>query len=128
MDAPPPAMGAYVGQVVDCLQDLRPVVIYFVHADVARGLRAVCDARGSAWEAYQVNWKVASPYAARRALRGFDGLVALYRDYRALCDDLFARLTVPKLALLNEGDWAAYRASILAFLGLPAAPAAVPVT
>jgi hypothetical protein len=88
------------------------------HTDIARAIRTICDERGSAWETYQVNWKVASPYGVHRSLQGFDGLVQLYQNYRAICDDIFARLTLPKLAICNEGDWARYYREILAFLQL----------
>ncbi len=109
----------YVAQVIECLHVLNPVVIYFYHTDIARAIRTICDERGSAWEAYQVNWKVASPYGVQRSLQGFDGLVQLYQNYRAICDDIFAGLTLPKLAICNEGDWARYYREILAFLELP---------
>ncbi|MBI3972627.1 MAG: hypothetical protein HY332_15220 [Chloroflexi bacterium] len=122
MGAKPPILRRYVARVIECIDDLRPVVISFHHADVAQALRAVCDARGSMWEAYQVTWKLSSPYAVQRSLRGFDGLVQLYRVYRTICDDLFAQLALPKLAILNEGDWATYRTDILTFLQLPPAP------
>jgi hypothetical protein len=79
----------------------------------------VCEERGSAWEAYQVNWKVASPYGVRRSLHGFEGLVQLCRAYRAVSDNILAQLTVPTLAIRNDGDWATYYRDILAFLQLP---------
>lgn len=65
MNAEPAVLRCYVEQVIECIQDLNPVVVYFYHADVARALRTICDTRGSEWEAYQVNWKVGSPF--RRA-------------------------------------------------------------
>jgi len=55
-------------------------------------------------------------------LHGFDGLVQLYQDYRALCDDIFARLTQPELAICNEGNWARYYHDILEFLQLVSTP------
>src|SRR5713226_5304814 len=119
MNAEPEVLRSYIGQVIECISDLDPVVIYFYHEDVARAIRAVCDARGGEWVTYQVNWKVASPYGVQRSLHGFDGLVQLYQDYRTLCDDIFAQLTMPKLAIRNEGDWAMYYREILAFLQLP---------
>ncbi len=128
MNAEPPVLRRYVARVLESIRDLDPTVIYFSHADLGRALRAVCDARGSAWEAYQVGWKVPSPYGAQRSLGGFDGLVRIYRAYCALCDDLFARLALPKLAIRNEGDWAAYYRDILTFLQLPPAPPAAPPT
>ena len=117
MNAPTEVLRAYVSQVIEIISDLNPVVIYFSHPDIARALRRIGDARGSAWEAYQVNWKVLSPYGMERALSGFDGLVQLYQSYCALCDEIFAQLALPKLAIRNEGDWARYYEEILAFLG-----------
>ncbi len=115
MNAEPAVLRRYVAQVIEIIDGLNPVVIYFYRADIARALRTICDERGSAWEAYQVNWKVSSPYGAQRSLQGFDGLVQLYQDYRALCDDVFAQLTLPKLTICNEGDWAATIARFLRF-------------
>jgi len=120
MNAPTGVLRAYVAQVIETISDLNPVVIYFSHPDIASALRRICDARGSAWEAYQVNWKVLSPYGKERSLHDFDGLVQLYQNYFVLCEDIFAQLAVPKLAIRNEGDWARYYEEILSFLQLPA--------
>jgi hypothetical protein len=51
-------------------------------------------------------------------------LVQIYQAYCALCDDLFARLSVPKLAIPNHGDWTTYYRYLLTFLQLPAQPIA----
>jgi hypothetical protein len=119
MDAEPDVLRRYVRNVAGSLRDLNPVVIYLLRPDVATALRAVCDERGEDWEAYQLGWKLESPYAARRSLRGFRGLVTLYEDYRAICDDLFASLPLPKLEVRTEGDWSANLREFLAFLRLP---------
>lgn len=118
MNASPEVLRTYVAQVIEIISDLNPAVIYFSHPDIARALRKICEARGSEWEAYQVNWKVLSPYGEQRSLNGFDGLVELYRIYCALCEDIFTQLALPKLAIRNEGDWARYYEDILAFLQL----------
>jgi len=120
MNTPTEMLRAYVAQSIETISDLNPVVIYFSHPDIARALRKICDARGSKWEAYQVNWKVLSPYGKERSLHGFDGLVQLYQNYSALCEDIFAQLALPKLAIHNKGDWARHYEEILNFLQLPA--------
>lgn len=120
MNAPVEVLRAYVAQVVETIADLNPVVIYFSHPDIARALRKICDARGSKWEAYQVNWKVLSPYGRERSLHGFEGLVELYQNYCAFCEDILAQLALPKLAICNKGDWARYYEEIRSFLQLPA--------
>lgn len=112
----------YVAQVIECLYPLKPVVIYFYHVDIAQAIRSICNDRGKEWEVYQVNWKVFSPYGIQRSLHGFDGLVQLYQVYREICDEIFAQLWLPKLAICNEGDWATYYHDIHTFLQLPSAP------
>ncbi len=81
MDAERQVVQRYVTTVVEIIHSLKPTLIYFRHADIARAVRAVCDERGSEWEAMQVAWKVGSPYGVRRELRGFEGLVELYQGY-----------------------------------------------
>ncbi len=120
MNASPEVLRAYVAQVIETISGLNPVVIYFSHPDITHALRRICDARGSEWEAYQVNWKVLSPYGRERSLHGFDGLVELYQTFCALCEDIFAQLVLPKLAIRNEGEWARYYEEILSFLQLGA--------
>jgi len=122
MNPEPMVLRGYVTQVIEIISDLNPVVIYFTRPDIARALRKICDARGSEWEAYQVNWKVLSPYGLQRLLSGFDGLVQLYQSYYALCNNIFAQLELPKLAIRNEGDWTKYYEEILSFLQLPFTP------
>ncbi|MGI8856266.1 MAG: hypothetical protein ACR2JW_10985 [Thermomicrobiales bacterium] len=118
MDAEPQVLHRYVTAVVESIACLNPTLIYLRHADVAHALRAVCDERGSEWEAMQVAWKVGSPYGVRRSLQGFEGLTALYQRYGATCDDLYARLVLPKVAVVRDGDWARGYGDILAFLEL----------
>lgn len=118
MDAERQVVQRYVTTVVEIIHSLKPTLIYFRHADIARAVRAVCDERGSEWEAMQVAWKVGSPYGVRRELRGFEGLVELYQGYRTTCDDLYAQLPLPKVVIVRDGDWAKCYRDILAFLEL----------
>ncbi len=120
MNADLMVLQTYVSQVTDCLRALRPVLIYFYQADVAHALRVVCDARGAEWEAYQVNWKLPSPYGVQRGLANFAGLLHLYQDYRSMSDTISATLPIPTLKIDNtEGQWTAYYRDMLTFLELP---------
>jgi len=119
MNVEPSVLHNYVDQVIAHLQALKPVLIYFYHSNISQALRWICDERGKAWEDYQINWKVGSPYGKQRSLHGFDGLVQLYKDYRAICDHIFTQLEIPKLAIRNEGDWTKYYEQILGFLEVP---------
>jgi hypothetical protein len=102
-------IAAYCREVVAVIKPLRPLLIYFHQDDVDSAIRAVSAQRGDKWVNYQANWKLESPYARRRGLAGLDGLIALYRQYRALTDQLFADLDIPKISIENSRQqWALY--------------------
>jgi hypothetical protein len=102
-------IAAHCREVVAVIKPLNPLLIYFHQDDVDSAIRVVSTQRGEEWVNYQVNWKLASPYARRRGLAGRDGLVDLYRQYRALTDQLFADLDIPKISIENSRqEWAMY--------------------
>jgi hypothetical protein len=113
-------IAAYIDDVVDILQPLRPVFVYLYQADVAQSLERTVAVRGKTWLRRQIEWKVDSPYCVQHGYEGVEGWLQLYRDYRVLTDELYARLPMPKLAIENNvGEWAKYERAIFSFLGLP---------
>jgi hypothetical protein len=117
LDADIALIRGYVQDVLTAIKPLRPLLVYLHQHDVERAIRTIAAERGDAWVTYQVEWKLASPYAVRRGLAGLEGLIALYRDYRRLTDQLYAELDVPKISIENSGqEWAAYEATIDAIL------------
>jgi hypothetical protein len=120
LDADFALIRGYVRDVMAAIKPLRPLLIYFHQDDVDRAIRAIGAERGDAWVTYQVDWKLAAPYAVRHGLSGLEGLIALYRDYRRLTDRLYADLDIPKVSIENSGrDWAAYEAIIESALMRP---------
>jgi hypothetical protein len=118
MDAEPTLVARYAERVVEAAGPLAPAVVYLRQTDVPAALRRVSDQRGPEWVTYQVDWKLASPYAERRGLRGYDGLVRLYEEYVALCLELLEQLRLPKLVVERDGDWSRARSAVRAFLSL----------
>jgi hypothetical protein len=109
LEADADTMATYCREIVAIIRPLRPLLIYFHQDDVESAIRLVSTQRGGQWVNYQVNWKLESPYAKRRGLAGLDGLIALYREYRALTDQLFADLDIPKIGIENSRqEWAMY--------------------
>jgi hypothetical protein len=103
----------YTRELEKIIRALRPLLIYFYQKDVERALRTVAARRGEAWVKYQVDWKLQAPYSRRRGLRGLEGLIALYQDYRELTDELYAGLDLAKLAIENSAqDWPIYYETI----------------
>jgi predicted kinase len=102
-------MRGYVNSIAATIAPLQPFLIYFHQDDVDQAIRAIATERGDAWVQYQVEWKLGSPYALRRGLKGIDGLVDLYRDYRRLTDELYAGLDIRKISIENSSrEWSRY--------------------
>lgn len=120
MEADSATLANYVQAVATTIASLNPLVVYFRQEDVEQAIRRVCEERGDDWVAYQVNWKLATPYGTRRKLAGLEGLITLYEDYRRLTDKLFEILLLDKLEIENSRhEWPAYQVCILQALGLP---------
>jgi hypothetical protein len=119
MNADKAVLERYIAYVVEILHDLDPVVIRFSPADLATALGSIAAERGPQWQTYQVNWKVHSPYGHQRSLSNFAGLVQLYHDYVAICDDISSSLMIPKLTLCMTGDWTTHYDEIMTFLDVP---------
>jgi hypothetical protein len=119
MEAGRAAIAEYSRAVEKIIHTLTPLLVYFYQKDVERALRAVAAQRGDAWVKYQVDWKLQAPYSRRRGLRGLEGLIALYKDYRELTDELYTGLDLAKLAIENsEEDWPVYCERIFRELAL----------
>jgi hypothetical protein len=109
MEAGSPMIAEYVRDVEEIIHPLTPLLIYLYQEDVERALRATAAQRGDAWVKYQVDWKLQAPYSRRRGWGGLEGLIALYKDYRELTDELYAGLDLAKLAIENSRqDWPVY--------------------
>ena len=122
MDSPRDELAAYVRETLTVTAELSPVLIYLCQDDLEHGIQSVVAERGPAWGQYQINWKLASPFAERRQLAGLDGLVALYRELRTISDEVIAEIEIDVLRIESgAGDWPEYRRQILTFLGLPQA-------
>jgi hypothetical protein len=106
MEATSALIRKHCKSVSEIVRPLAPLLIYFYQADVERAIHTIAAERGEEWVKYQVNWKLQAPYSRRLGLSGLAGLVALYKDYRALTDDLYSALDFPKLAIDNsQQDW-----------------------
>ena len=121
-------MRGYIHDVVAAIGPLFPLLIYFHQDDIDRAIRTIAAERGDAWVQYQLDWKLGSPYAVRHGLTGLEGLIALYRNYRALTDQLYADLDVPKISIENSGkDWMKYDEIIDCILMSANAIAEIPI-
>lgn len=114
MDAGSAAIVKYSQAVEAIIRPLTPFLIYFYQDDVEQAIRAIAAQRGQEWVRYQVDWKLQAPYSRRLGLSGLEGLIALYKDYRALTDELYAGLGLAKMAIENSRrTWEIYYQQIM---------------
>ena len=114
MNAGLAALVDYSRALEDIIRPLTPLLVYFYQEDVEQAIRTISAQRGPEWVKYQVDWKLQAPYGRRLGLDGLEGLIALYQDYRALTDALFAGLGVAKLAIENsQQTWPVYYERIM---------------
>jgi len=116
-DVPEGDIVNFMTRTMSALEKVKPALIYFYQHDVRASLRKTCDERAEWWENWQIDWKVHNrPYGQKRGLKGFDGYVQLYTDYRGVTDRLFDGLDIAKLGIENgTGDWDLYKSDILKF-------------
>jgi hypothetical protein len=119
MKMPEAEIAANVRELEEIIRPLNPLVVYFHQTDVDRAIRLTAAERGEELGVrYQVDWKLAFPYAIELGLEGLDGLSALYVRYRSLTDHLFGELRIDKLSIENTSrDWPRYYAKIEEGLG-----------
>jgi thymidylate kinase len=110
----------YTSAIEKILKPLHPCLFYFYQDDVHQAMRKICNRRGDTMEQHFVQSATQSIYGKKRDLRGFDGMVRYWKDYRSITDDIFKKLTMSKLAIENSGGkWDSYFHQILDHLELP---------
>jgi hypothetical protein len=118
---PEDEIAAYVGAVEELLRPLGTRLLYLRRRDVAGTLEEMTAARGPAMRQQYVDRATGSPYSRARGYRGFDGMVAYWRDYQAFMDRRFDASPLAKLRV-EAADWPSRREAIRVRLGLPAPP------
>jgi hypothetical protein len=122
LNATPDDMHEYARQLEALVLPLQPVLLYFTHRDLLDAfhhLSTISAQRGTAWTDYVVELVTHCPYAMARRLEGFNGALAVLRDYKQLTDALVRHSHLPRLVLEDgAGGWEGCYQQIEAFLGL----------
>ncbi len=105
----------------DIVKPLNPVFIYFYQSDVEKSLRKTFDIRREDWEEWafkKINEGTA--FGKRNKLKGLDGFVTFFKEFRKVTDKVFDNFSGRKLAIENsEGEWEKYYEEISQLLALP---------
>jgi hypothetical protein len=118
-EAPVDLIMSYVGEVETIIRATAPCLIYLYQDDVPRTLTRLCEARGRRWADSFVESSTQSPYAIRRGLRGFAGLVAYWTEYQLFTERCFEAFGGARLKIEGSaGNWSRYQEQTVQFLGL----------
>ena len=105
----------------DIVKPLNPVFIYFYQNDTEKALRKTFDLRREHWEDWafkKINEGTA--FGKRNNLKGFDGFVTFFKEFRKVTDKTFDKFNGIKLAIENsEREWEKYYEQISQLLALP---------
>jgi hypothetical protein len=112
-DAPADVVTGLYDTILDQVAPAEPVLVYLRPADLATAVARIHDTRGPEAKERNVTFVQNSPWARRRDLRGSSAVAALYEDWEAFADTLYARYPFPKLMVTDpQQDWPAAQARI----------------
>jgi hypothetical protein len=118
-DAPVDLIRSYVREAETIIRATAPCLIYLYQDDVARTLTRLCEARGHRWADSFVERSTQSPFARRRSLRGFAGLIAYWTEYQHFTERCFEAFGGAKLKIEGSaGNWSRYQEQTAQFFGL----------
>ena len=114
---------AFIRRIGEAIRPLDPRLVYFLEPHPDMAYREICGRRGPAWTQTVLGYFESSPFSERRGLRGFDGLLAYWREHNTVADRAVAELDIGKLVVdPRRGDWTWRRSEIARFLELRLAP------
>jgi hypothetical protein len=114
--------GASIEQVRDrfsriagLIAPARPLLVYLRPSDIEAAVRRAHRERGEPWASWNVASVVASPWARARSQSGPEAVVAFYRDWERVVEELLDAYSSPKLVLVDpQADWERTLARIVA--------------
>ncbi|GAB2855210.1 hypothetical protein GCM10027176_67200 [Actinoallomurus bryophytorum] len=93
-------------RIEEQLAPARPLLVYLRPADTAAAVERVHGARSAAWTDWNMASVAAFPWARSRDLHGRDAVIALYRAWEGVVDELLAGYPFPKIILSDpQDDW-----------------------
>ncbi len=114
---------AFIRRIGEVIRPLDPRLVYFLEPHPDMAYREICGRRGPAWTETVLGYFERSAFSERRGLRGFDGLMAYWREHNTVADRAVAELDLDTLVVDPRlRDWTWRRSEIARFLELPPPP------
>ena len=124
--AEPETIIPFLVRIAEAIRPLDPFLVYLDTPDPDAVYQEIVVRRGPQWVAGATRYFEQSDYAAKRGLRGLDGVLTFWREHYALTRQAVDALPLRKLIVdPRRGDWPSRRAEIARFVNL--SPAATTV-
>jgi hypothetical protein len=116
-DKPKAEIKNYVGELLAIVKESNPTLIYFYQKDIEASIRKMFDFRGNGFTDYIVDMICESSYGKKRKLKGIEGAINFFTEYRNIGDELYSEFNIGKVSIENsEGRWENYKEEILRIL------------
>ncbi len=113
----------YASALGEIIEPLDPALVYLRQEDIAKAFERNFRDRGDGFKDYVIRYATGTPFARKRGLTGYDGMLAFWREFVSLTDELFHRYSGKKLMIDNSArDWHSYNRQVLEFLSIPLVP------
>ena len=113
-------------QIIDIIQDLKPVLIYFTVDDLRAFFRRTFQVKDEEWRqaGNKGSWTQhvlaalePQEWFTRRDLTGFEGTIKFFEEWTQIAEELYDRLAFPKVKVRNpHADWSLAMQEISNFL------------
>ncbi len=110
-------IAAFVGGLAGAVAILAPMLVYLHAPDYRAVFAAMCQRRGQKTEDIYVRRHNETLYAQSRQALGYEGLVRFELEHKAIVEQLFDSLNMPKLDVDITGqEWDSYKQTIMQFV------------
>lgn len=109
------AITSHAKKLIDYVKSLHPVVIYLSQPDIRNTIQHVADERSDwNWINIMVDYCEKTPYARKKGISGFDGIIEMLEERKQLEKNIFSQLQAKTAIIENtNNDWDAVWESIL---------------
>ena len=115
-------------RIIDTIQELKPVLIYFTVDDLRSFTEQVIRLKENEWRkaGFEGSWAdhilvafESQPWFKEHGLTGLEGMVSFLEEWASITELLYNRLAFPKIRIRNpHKDWVLTMQQIRNFLGL----------
>ena len=93
-------------EINSILGQIDPLLVYLQPVNLAHTVRCTLKERGNTWASWIIDRFTKSPWCVSQGLSGEEGIVAFYKAWELIANDLYSMHQGPKIKLVDpQKDW-----------------------